>query len=54
MSRHDVLPVTSDNWQDFARLFEARGGPHYCFCTARRFRNAHEMSDAGKKTHMRP
>jgi GNAT superfamily N-acetyltransferase len=51
--RYEVRPVTSENWQDFERLFEARGGPHYCFCTPYRFRDAHEMSDIQKKTGMR-
>ncbi len=27
-----VHPVTPERWPDFQRLFEARGGPHYCWC----------------------
>ena len=27
-------PVTSDNWHDFEKLFESRGGPKSCWCTA--------------------
>ena len=26
--------VTPERWPDLARLFEARGGPHYCWCMA--------------------
>ena len=25
-------PVTPERWTDFERLFEARGGPKYCWC----------------------
>ncbi len=28
-----VRPVDRENWSDFARLFESRGAPHYCWCT---------------------
>jgi GNAT superfamily N-acetyltransferase len=51
--RIDVRPVTGDNWKDFARLFEARGSPHYCWCTPYRFRDAHEKSSVEKKVGMR-
>jgi GNAT superfamily N-acetyltransferase len=51
--RVTVRPVTGDNWEDFVRLFEARGSPHYCWCTPYRFRNAHQMSDSEKKSGMR-
>ncbi len=27
-------PVTRDSWSDLEGLFESRGGPHYCWCTA--------------------
>ena len=27
-------PVTEANWPDLERLFEARGGPRYCWCMA--------------------
>jgi hypothetical protein len=33
MPEYVVRPVTSENWADFAALFEACGGPHYCWCT---------------------
>jgi GNAT superfamily N-acetyltransferase len=26
-------PVTSENWTDFEKLFESRGGPKSCWCT---------------------
>jgi GNAT superfamily N-acetyltransferase len=26
-------PVTSENWHDFEKLFESRGGPKSCWCT---------------------
>ena len=29
-------PVTLERWADFERLFEARGGPKYCWCMALR------------------
>ena len=28
----EVKPVNQCNWPDMERLFEARGGPHYCWC----------------------
>jgi GNAT superfamily N-acetyltransferase len=52
MGRIRVRPVTGDNWDAFARLFEARGGPHYCWCTVYRFANAHQMKPAEKKAAM--
>lgn len=30
----EVHEVTSERWADFERLFEARGGPKYCWCMA--------------------
>lgn len=48
-----VRPVTRETWDDFVRLFEARGGPHHCWCSPYRFRNAHEMSDLEKKAALR-
>jgi GNAT superfamily N-acetyltransferase len=47
-----VRPVTRENFDDFAALFEARGGPHYCWCTSYRFRDVGELSDAQKKDRM--
>jgi GNAT superfamily N-acetyltransferase len=49
MSSFDVRPVTHQNWKDFAALFDARGGPHYCWCSVHRFPGHHEMSNAEKK-----
>src|SRR5882757_9999207 len=53
MRRLQVRSVTEESWPDFVRLFEARGGPHYCWCTPYRFADAHEMSKAEKKTAMK-
>ncbi len=30
----DFHPVTAERWSDFERLFECKGGPHYCWCMA--------------------
>lgn len=32
MAELEFAPVTPDRWDDLARLFEARGGPSYCWC----------------------
>src|SRR5258706_14864431 len=48
----EVRPVTKDNWDDFARLFETKGCPHYCWCTVYRTRAAHDLTSAEKKMHM--
>ena len=29
-----VREVTAGRWKDFEQLFEARGGPKYCWCMA--------------------
>jgi GNAT superfamily N-acetyltransferase len=42
--RWRVAPVTRATWPDFVRLFEARGAPHYCWCTPHRFADAHETA----------
>lgn len=52
MSRIEVRPVTRESWNDFARLFEARGGPHYCWCTPYRVRGNEHLSDAQRKACM--
>jgi GNAT superfamily N-acetyltransferase len=54
MSPRDITvrPVTTSNWQDFVRLFEARGSPHYCFCTPYRARNNEQLDRARKKALM--
>ena len=28
----EFYPVDKNRWQDFERLFESKGGPHYCWC----------------------
>ena len=48
-----VRPVTRVNFDDFAALFEARGAPHYCWCTPNRFRGVGAMTDSRKKESMR-
>jgi GNAT superfamily N-acetyltransferase len=48
-----VRPVTPESWADFARLFAARGSPHYCWCTPYRLRGAHRMSAAEKQASMK-
>jgi len=53
LRRFEVRAVTGENWRDFERLFEARGGPHYCWCTPFRFRDATEMTKTEKKAAMR-
>ena len=47
-----VHPVTPDRWPDLARLFEARGGPHFCWCTPYRFHGSHRMSKEAKRSAM--
>lgn len=48
-----VRPVTGENWADFARLFQSRGSPHYCWCTLHRFHGSRNMSDAKKRQGMK-
>jgi len=50
--RIDVVPVTSENWDAFARLFSAKGSPHYCWCTSYRVRNAGDLTSAQKRACM--
>ena len=40
-------PVTKASWPDFAALFEAPGGPKYCWCMAWRA-TPQEIKDTGK------
>jgi len=47
-----IRPVTNDNWDDFVRLFETRGSPHYCWCTAYRIPAARNLANSEKKAHM--
>jgi GNAT superfamily N-acetyltransferase len=50
LAKFTVRPVTSATWPDFERLFDARGGPHYCYCTPYRVRG--DLDDRTKKTVM--
>ena len=45
----EVRPVTAQRWDDFARLFEAKGSPHYCWCTPFRVRGNPDLTSAEKK-----
>lgn len=48
-----VRPVTRDSWGDFERLFEAKGCPHYCWCTPYRLSGSPDLSNAERKDVMR-
>jgi len=48
-----VRPVTRENWEMFARFFEAKGSPHFCWCTSYRVPGARDLGDAQKKACMR-
>jgi GNAT superfamily N-acetyltransferase len=52
MAHLDVKPVTIDTWPDFVRLFEARGSPHYCWCTAYRLPHDPQRDSEAKKAAM--
>lgn len=52
MADFDIRPVAAETWDDFARLFEARGGPHHCWCSIHRFPRVHRMSSAEKRDSM--
>lgn len=41
--------VDRDRWQDLERLFEARGGPKYCWCMVWRRMPSRKRSDAAAK-----
>ena len=45
----DVRPVTAASWDDMARLFSARGAPHYCWCGLYRHARAHDMDGDAKR-----
>jgi ribosomal protein S18 acetylase RimI-like enzyme len=50
-----ILPATQDRWTHLEQLFEAKGGPHYCWCMVWR-NNEHAKSlpgKVGKKASMR-
>ncbi|OHD20408.1 MAG: hypothetical protein A2064_10080 [Spirochaetes bacterium GWB1_66_5] len=48
-------PVDGSTWADFERLFEARGGPKYCWCMAWRAtaEEARRLDGPGRKKAMR-
>lgn len=46
-----IRPVTKANWDDFVRLFESRGAPHYCWCTPYRI-PSQDLTAAERKSHM--
>ena len=51
----DFRPVTAENWDDMERFFEARGGPHPCWCMvwrANEFRQS-MPGKPGKKAAMK-
>jgi GNAT superfamily N-acetyltransferase len=48
-----VQPVTQDTWEDFVRLFAAKGSPHYCWCTPYRFGDGRDRTDDEKQWCMR-
>ena len=47
--------VDGDRWNDLERLFEARGGPHYCWCMALRPmpKGASRSDNSAKKQALR-
>lgn len=46
----DIRPVTRANWPDLERLFEAPGGPKYCWCmTWREMPDRAEASNADRR-----
>ena len=48
-----VSPVTRESWGDLERLFEARGGPHYCWCMPYRLRSSERPSGAERRACLR-
>ena len=46
-------PVTSANWADCEALFEAHGGPHYCWCSLYRQPSQPHLSSPEKKQALR-
>jgi GNAT superfamily N-acetyltransferase len=52
-SNVEVQAVAGDNWDDFVRLFETKGSPHYCWCTPYRFRDVPELTKTQKKRRMK-
>ena len=52
MTAIEVRPLTATSWDDFARLFGARGAPHYCWCTVYRLRGGARLDDASRESAM--
>lgn len=50
--RIDILPVTSTDLAAFDAFFSAKGCPGFCWCTAHRFKDAHEISRGQKRKRM--
>lgn len=49
-----IVPVSEVNWADLERLFEAKGGPKYCWCMAwRRMENRVRATPADRKAALR-
>lgn len=49
-----IVPVTEANWADLERLFEAKGGPSYCWCMAwRRMDNRAKATSSDRKQALR-
>ena len=43
----------TENWEDYVRLFSARGAPHYCWCTPHRLADHAKMTPDERKAAMR-
>ena len=41
--------LDAENWADLQQLFEARGGPHYCWCMAWRWMPSKDRKDKAAK-----
>lgn len=52
MHEIEVHPVTPERWDDFAALFEGRGGPRYCWCTPYRRPRGPDIGRDAKKALM--
>lgn len=52
MARAKIRPVTRETWDDFVRLFEARGSPHFCWCVPFRVHDNRTLSHADRKACM--
>lgn len=50
-ARLTIRPVRADTWDDFVRLFESRGAPHYCWCMPYRTPSQH-LTAAERKAFM--